>query len=352
MFPVDFIIVGQGIAGTILSETLFRRGKKCVVIDDWNYSSSSKISAGLYNPIVFKRLNKSWIIDDLLPVAESFYSRLEEKLNDRFLFKKKIIKIFYEINENEFWLKKSKEDGLKKYLTAEIIENLFPEVIRTPYGAGIVKEGGNVDVRKMLILFRDLLKMKKCLIEERFNYSELLLHGEFVEYKGVRAQKIIFCEGFRASENPWFKWLPFKLSKGEIITIMSNLPWTDLVINKGVFILPLGDNKFKVGSTHNWTELNENPSEPGKLELCEKLERLIKIPYRIISHEAGVRPTVSDRRPLIGFHSQFPNLGVFNGLGTKGIMLAPYFAAHLAEVMAGNESLHKEVDIYRSSLQS
>ncbi len=345
--PLDFIIVGQGIAGTVMSQILLEQEKKIVLIDDWNYSASSKVSAGLYNPIVFKRLTKSWRVDELLPFAEIFYKRLEQQLNERFFFRKEIIKLFSEENEKIFWLKKAKEEGLKEYLAEAIEEVFFPESLNSPLGAGNVRKAGYVDVKKMLSIYREFLRKQNILVEEKFNYSDLLIQPDQIEYKGIRAKKIIFCEGFRATENPWFQWLPFKLSKGEILTIKVEGPCPDQVINKGVFLLPLGNNLYKVGSTYHWEDLNEQPTEKGKIELCEKLERILKIPYQIIAHEAGIRPTVSDRRPLIGIHPQHPAITVFNGMGTKGAMLAPYFAAHFSLVLEGKETLNKEVTILR-----
>ncbi|MBI2271272.1 MAG: FAD-binding oxidoreductase [Bacteroidetes bacterium] len=345
----DFLIVGQGIAGTVLAHTLIGQGKAVLVVDDWNYSSSSKVAAGLYNPIVFKRLTQSWMIDELLPVAEKFYTDLEQILGEQLFYKKEIVKLFAEKSEKDLWLKKAKEEEQKKYLSGTVEQDFLTEVINSGNGAGFVKQAGNVEVKKMLTLFRAHLKKQNLIIEEKFNYADLLLNGESVNYKGIRAKKIIFCEGFRAGENPYFNWLPFKLTKGEILTIKLSggiIP-DDKCINKGVFILPMGNDVYKVGATHNWNDLNEIPTEQGKNELIEKLNRILKISYQVIAHEAGVRPTVRDRRPLIGLHPKHSSIGIFNGMGTKGIMLAPYFAVHFSETLNGNKTLNKEVDITR-----
>lgn len=348
----DVLLVGQGIAGTVLAQVLLRRGKKILVIDNWNYSTSSKVAAGLYNPIVFKRLTKSWMIDELLPAAEFFYSEFEKILGEQFFYKKEILKIFSEQSEQVFWLKKAQEVQLKNYLTASITENFIPDRVHNPMGAAVVKRAGNVDVVKMLNLFRARLKASNLLVEEQFNYNELIVHFDKVLYKNIQANKIIFCEGFRVTENPWFNWLPFKLTKGEILTIRTSSALkeedeAEPVINKGVFILPLGNCIYKVGATYNWDQLDELPTEKGKAELLEKLRKVILVPFEVLNQEAGIRPTVLDRRPLIGLHPLHNSLGVFNGMGTKGILLAPYFANQLADFLDGIAPIAQEADIFR-----
>ncbi len=344
----DFLIVGQGIAGTALAHRLIKQGKTVLVIDEWDYSHSSKVAPGLYNPVVFKRLTKSWLIDDLLPVAEQFYAAIEKDINEVIHFKKEIIKLFSEENEKIFWKKKSAEKELENYLSATIDEDFEQNKVNCVCGAGFVKQAGYVDIKKMLRLYREYLKNNYLILEERFDYDSLKIESNGVEYKGVKATKLIFCEGYRTTINPYFDWLPFKLTKGEVITIKLVTPLTtDGTINKGVFVLPVGNNTYRVGSTYEWDNLNEIPTEKGKAELSEKLSKVLKVPFKIIAHEAGIRPTVHDRRPLIGFHPEHKNLGVFNGMGTKGVLLAPYFSKHFAEVMEGKAVLNPEADIKR-----
>ncbi|MCC6691382.1 MAG: FAD-binding oxidoreductase [Bacteroidia bacterium] len=347
----EYIIVGQGIAGTVLAHAFLERKKNILVIDDPNYSSSSKVAPGLFNPVVFKRLTKSWMIDELLPASENFYTQLEHTLGEIFFYKKELAKLFSNEEEKIFWKKKSEEGSLQHYLSNKIEEVFCPDIIHNNCGAAFVKKAGYIDVKKMLAFSQEYLQKKNLYLQDRFNFSLLQINSKNVNYKNIRANKIIFCEGFRATENPFFDWLKFKLTKGEVLTIQlreedsKKIP--DKVINKGVFILPIGNNLYRVGATHSWDNLSEAPTAEGKNELLEKLNHVLKIPYTIIAHEAGVRPAVHDRRPLIGLHPSHNTLGIFNGLGTKGVMLAPYFANHFADVLEGKKLLNKEVDILR-----
>lgn len=346
MKKFDYIIVGNGIAGAVLSLTLINHGKSVLVIDNPNLSKSSKVAAGLYNPIVFKRLVKSWMADEIFPFAEIFYQKAEEEFQTRFLFKKEIIKLFAEENEKAFWSKKLDSDA-GKYLSKNInSENHFQNINNTN-GSASVLNAGYLDIKTFIQKNTERLKDSNSYIEETFEYDKISFSENEVSYKNTSASKIIFCEGYKATENPIFNWLDFKLTKGEVITV--NIPELKMedVINKGVFILPLGNHIYKVGATYEWNELDEKITEKGKVELTEKLSKIVKSRFEIISHEAGIRPTVKDRRPLIGIHPKQNQLAIFNGMGTKGVVIAPYFAEQLFEHLEKNKSLNIEVDANR-----
>jgi glycine/D-amino acid oxidase-like deaminating enzyme len=345
----NYIIIGQGLAGTILAHTLIQKKKSVLIIDQEELSNTSKIAAGLYNPVVFKRLVKSWLADDLLPFMDHFYPEAEKVVETKFYFQKHILKPFAEEQEKVLWLKKCKEE-IGMYLSDTIYTDIFSEIIYNPLGAAEVVQAGNLDTRTFLNAFRMYFKKQAALLEEKFEYDQLIIEENSVQYKNNIAEKIIFCEGYKTIDNPYFNWLPFKLTKGEIITVKllseQEIP-SEKVINKGVFILPIGNNTYKVGATYEWNDLTETPTEKGKQELIAKLEKVIKLPFEVIHHEAGIRPTVNDRRPLIGLHPEHSQLAVFNGMGTKGVMLAPFFANQLMCFLESNTALDKEVDIAR-----
>ncbi len=348
MKQVNYIIVGQGLAGTILAQTLLNQNKSILIIDDVSLSQASRIAAGLYNPVVFKRLVKSWMADELLPFMDGFYADAELLLNTKFYFKKRIVKPFAEEQERILWDKKVNED-VGKYLSKTIHDDFLNDIIYNPLGVSEILFGGNLNTAVYLDSFRNYFKQNNFLLEEKFDYNQLIISDNKVVYKNIEADKIIFCEGYKTIDNPYFSWLPFKLTKGEIITIKINdaIINEEFVLNKGVFILPLGNNTYKVGATYEWNDLTEQTTEKGKIDLIDKLNKVLKVKFEIINHEVGIRPTVIDRRPLIGLHPQHNSLAVFNGMGTKGVMLAPYFAKHFVDFMAGEIALNNEVDIAR-----
>ena len=343
----DYIIVGQGIAGTVLAYSMIKEGLSILVIDDKTLSSCSKVAAGNFNPIVFKRLVKSWMADELIPFSDKFYKEAEQFLGQEFYWEKEIVKIFAEENEKDFWLKKATSDDAGKYLSKTITTDFFTDIVNNPIGCAFVNGAANLFVVKFLEDFRNYFIQQQILVDELFDFNQLKVETNSVSYKAFTAKKIIFCEGYKIADNPYFKWIPFKPAKGEVLIVkIENLP-TDKIINKGVYMLPIGDDLFIVGTTYDWVNLNDTPTEKARKEISEKLSKVIKVPFEIIDQQAGVRPSVSDRRPVIGLHPEHKSVGVFNGMGTKGVMLAPYFSKQFIDYLQNNIPLNKEVNIER-----
>lgn len=342
---VDIILVGQGIAGTVLAHELLARGKSILIIDRPELSACSKISAGMYNPVVFKRLTQSWKADELITTLVPFYEKTAQMLGKELLFEREIVKIFSEEQERSFWEKKKKEE-VGKYL--EPVSDLpIPEFGPTPFGYGSVKKAGYLDVQQFLSLSAHYFSGKGILLNERFDHSILDLSGDSVQYSGRRAQHIIFCEGYRGSENPYFRFVPFNPAKGELLTVKMEDYHFEKVINKTVFIAPLGNELFRVGSTFKWDNINDETTEGAKEELVENLKKVTTRYFEIIDHKAGVRPAVDDRRPVIGLHPDHKQIGIFNGMGSKGVMLSPYFAKEFCDHLFEGKALNKEADLKR-----
>ncbi|HEV7230862.1 MAG TPA: FAD-dependent oxidoreductase [Bacteroidia bacterium] len=342
----DYMVAGLGLAGTVISHELIQRGKKVLLVDEPSLSCSSRVAAGLFNPVVFKRLVKSWMAEEQLACAGTFYTHLERMLGASFFHHKELVKIFVENQEKALWEKKRLEE-VGKYLSPIHEDQKLDSSIVAPEGYAYVKEAGNLDVPLFLERSRTYFKSKVLLLEEKLNHALLSVSESGVSYKGHAAKRIIFCEGHLASINPWFNWMPFNLAKGEVLTIRIKGYSIEQVINKGVFILPLGNNTYRVGSTFSWDKLDEVPTEAGKADLVQRLEKVLKLPFEIIDHKAGIRPTVINRRPLIGVHPKHSPLCMFNGMGSKGVMIAPLFARHFISHLEEQVPLNPEVDIRR-----
>jgi len=194
---------------------------------------------------------------------------------------------------------------------------------------------------------REYFQEKQAYFQEDFHFNDLEIFDNGIKWKHITAEKIIFCEGHLGVNNPWFDWLPLEETKGEILIVEIPGFESEYILKRSCSIIPLGGNLFKVGATFDWDDTTEIPTEKGRTELIQKLEKFLKAPYKIVDQEAGLRPTVRDRRPLIGLHPQNSNIGIFNGMGTKGIMLAPWFAQHFTEHVLEGKPLKKEVDIQR-----
>lgn len=346
MKNVDYIIVGQGLAGSVLAYKLIEQNKKVLVVDEEKEFTSSKVAAGMCNPIVFKRLTKSWMIDDVLQNAKDFYHNQEQLLKNQFYFDISIYKLLGDESEQQFWKQKSNEPQLFDWLNPNIEFPFDKDKVVHPFGAANVLKSGFLQTANWLEAFKKFLLEQDSFINSLFNHIHLKFNKEGVEWKDYTAKQIIFCEGYQTKNNPYFNWLPFKLTKGEVLTVKFKNLKLDAAINKGIFVLPYGDN-YKLGATYNWSDLNEETTEGAKELLLKKAKTFITDEIEVVEHKAGVRPTVSDRRPLLGIHPKNDRLVVFNGMGTKGVMLAPYFADKLVSLLLNNVSLPEEVDIAR-----
>ena len=184
-------------------------------------------------------------------------------------------------------------------------------------------------------------------MEEFFDSGYIEFFEDSIQYKNIQAKNIIFAEGFGLHKNPFFNYLPLDGTKGELFIIKAPKLDLDVIVNTSVFILPLGGDLFKVGATYNWQDKTDLPTEEGKKELLERIKEILLCDFEIVKHFAGVRPTVKDRRPLIGTHHERKSLHILNGLGTRGVMLGPAMAKALFDKIENNTPLSPEIDIKR-----
>lgn len=345
MKQVDYIIVGQGIAGTLLAHDLIEANQSVLIIDKSHAAMASKVAAGLFNPVGVKRCIRSWRVDDFLPFAIDRYRALESKLDASFLNETPIYRLFANEDNKKQWQIKCSNEGMDDFIGNFEAANTYP-YLKDDFGGASISPAGNLDVVKFLDASREFFKSLDCLLEEEFNFD--LLEEDVGIYRGVQAKKIIFCEGFRAIYNPYFKYLPFSPTKGEILTIrIPSLVKMDKIVSKGIFIMPLGNHLYRVGATYNHHEWDDVVTPEGIAYLQNKIEEILEEEYEIISEKAGVRPTVRDRRPFLGVHPKHEKLAIFNGLGTRGVIQGPYLSAHFCTFLTTSEKIRQELDIQR-----
>ncbi|MBP6759212.1 MAG: FAD-binding oxidoreductase [Flavobacterium sp.] len=342
---IDYLIIGSGLAGISFSEIALQNNKSILVLDN-NSQNSSKIAGGLYNPVILKRFSEVGQAKEHLLIMQEFLSRLEEKLNDKVDFKTPILRKFFSVEEQNNWFAASDKVNLAPFLSTQLISKKY-ESIDSPFGYGEVLQTGYVDTALLLVKYKEYLVKNNLFHEESFDYSLLQEESNGIRYKDIQAKHIIFAEGFGMHANPYFKHLPLDGTKGELLVIKAPELGLDVIVNASVFILPLGNHLFKVGATYNWESKTDIPTEEGKMELVEKIKEVINCDFEIVSHFAGVRPTVKDRRPLIGTHSNHDSIHILNGLGTRGVMLGPAMAKALFENIEYDLPLDKEIDIKR-----
>lgn len=345
---VDYLIVGQGLAGVTLAWHLHELGQSIAIIDNPKITSSSRVAAGLYNPVTGRKMTKTWKADNLFPYLESFYRDKQKQINGNFLQEKTIYRPFKSVEEQNEWLGKSSEDAYQAYIHELSMSNLS-EQYQDELGGVQLNRSGFVQVSDYLDLSINYFKSKSIKIKnEKFHISQLEIHIENINYAGIQAKHIIFCRGVQDGEDSLFSWLPFAPVKGEILKITSDLK-RDIILNRGVFVIPQEKRAFKVGSTYDNNDLELVPTTKARNTIVDKLNDLINVKYDIKEQYVGIRPATRDRKPFVGMHPKYKNVGIFNGLGAKGVSLAPYFANQFANHLVNQSELDKEVNIMRYS---
>lgn len=342
---IDYIIVGAGLAGSSFATLALENNKKILVFENKSQPSST-VAGGMYNPVVLKRFTSIWKAKEQLDIVSGFYPKLEGQLGVKFDFPMALWRKLSSIEEQNNWSVASDKPNLNEFLNPTF-QNEVINGIDSPYGYGEVLHSGYLDIKKFIESYQDFLRNSNLLVEETFNYNELIFKEDYVLYKNSKAKHIIFAEGFGLHENPFFNDLPLDGTKGELLHIKCAKLNLDKIVKSNIFILPIGNDIYKVGATYDWNDKTNEPTEEGKQELIEKLNDLISVDYEVVEHLAGVRPTVKDRRPLVGTHFEYKNIHILNGLGTRGVMLGPFLAKSLFEYLEENIELDKEIDINR-----
>lgn len=345
MDKVDYIIVGQGLAGTLLAHELLEANKSVVLIDKPLPAMASKVAAGLFNPVAIKRCIRSWNADTFLPFAIERYRSLEEKLGVHFLNEAPIYRLFSNVDNRQQWEIKCSNDNMDDYIGNFQQANTY-SYLKDDFGGASIAPAGSLKMLTFLASSRAYFLEKKVLKEEVFSFEELEV--EKGVYKALEASKIVFCEGFRAIYNPYFSYLPFSPTKGEILTIrIPSIEKMDKIVSKGIFIMPLGNHLYRIGATYNHNDWDDVITEAGLSYLESKIVEILAAEYEIVDQNAGVRPTVRDRKPFLGTHPKHPKLAVFNGLGTRGVLQGPYLAAHFCDFLTTTKKISQNVDIQR-----
>ncbi|NQX86174.1 MAG: FAD-dependent oxidoreductase [Flavobacteriaceae bacterium] len=344
---VDYIVVGSGLAGILFCQRLKENKKTFVVIDDAS-QTASKVAGGLYNPVILKRFTPVWNAQTQLDLALPIYKQMEKEFDMNLDYKIPIYRLFASIEEQNNWFVAADRPRLNKYLDTTI-QRLSNPAIRAAFGYGRVNDTGRIDTIKLIKAFQAQQKSLGQFMDASFDYEGIKIKDTGICYKSIEAKYIVFAEGYGLKQNPYFNHLPLNGTKGELLVIHAPNLNIDFVLKSSVFIIPLGNALYLLGATYEWNDKSNNTTPAAKSELLNKVKSFLQCEFTVEHQIAGIRPTVIDRRPLIGAHKQHKRLFVLNGLGTRGVMIAPYAAKQLYDYIELQKDLDPEVDIRRFS---
>jgi glycine/D-amino acid oxidase-like deaminating enzyme len=342
MRKADYLIIGQGIAGTMLSWFLLQAGKSVIVIDDAKPNSASRVAAGIINPVSGRRFEPAWMYDTIYPFAKDTYLQLSALLQVPVFTERQLWTVFPSAQMRDAFLNKTTVNDYTELPTTLKYEAFLDQ----PFGAAIVN-GATVNLRSLLPAYREYLKQRESLLETHLDMAALDISPTGVIYGDVVADKLICCDGVATTALPFFKSVKFLPNKGEVLLVkVPGLETTD-IIKKGITLVPQEEGVFWAGSSFVWDYEDDHPTVVQREVLEQRLAQLLKVPYEVVGHLSAVRPSGNDRRPIAGFHPEYPAIGIFNGLGTKGCSLAPFMAAHFRDVLVANAPLMPEIALQR-----
>lgn len=345
----DYIVVGFGIAGMSITYQLKRAGKSVLVIDG-NIIKASHVAAGMFNPVILKRFSLAWRADELLTYAKVFYNDLSNYLSFNTCENLSIYRRFHNVEEQNNWFSAIDNPRLSQYLSP-YLKKEATNAIEAPFQYGEVMQTGRFLVKEAFDHFRQKLVEENSFLNEEIDFTSLYINDQEVLVNGYTASRVIFCEGHQMLNNPFFNYLPLSTNRGAYLVFRSEGMLLNVAIKSHFFLIPLGNHTYKFGATYqNHLQIkNGSDSELEKNTLINELEKLINVPYQIVDFVVGVRPTVKDRRPLVGKHPKYNRLFVFNGLGTRGVTLAPDTSRRLFDYLENSIDLLPEINIDRYS---
>jgi glycine/D-amino acid oxidase-like deaminating enzyme len=340
---IDYLIIGQGLAGSLLAWELIQRDCKVVIVDNGK-ENASQVAAGLINPVTGMRFVKATDVDSLLPEAKQRYSQLTDFFQQPFYREKPMLRLFRSAKELSHCLKRLDDPNYQDYLGAITLPDQTIKNLSTPFGFLEQKQTGYLLTRPLLTCLKDFFIAKHCYRQVDLDYQDIQLQPT-LRWQDITPKQIIFCEGHHATHNPWFSWLPFQLVKGEILTLEHHSQLPDKILNFGDWLIPLNNQQIRVGATFDRENLNTRPTEHGKNSL---LTALIPVSadlaqVTLLNHQANIRPCTLDKQPFIGHHPHHPQLAVFNGFGAKGSMQIPGFCRYFSDHLLNNTPLPSNI---------
>jgi len=341
----DYIIVGAGLSGIAVSEELLKLGKTIKVFENHSQSSST-VAGGVFNPIILKRFTLAWQANEQMQLALPFYKALEDKLKTELVHKLPIYRKFNSVEEQNNWFTAMDKAFISLFLDPDLVSSINLN-IPSDFSFGRVKKTGAINTKLLLEKYKEYLESLGAFESSDFEYDQLQLGENSVTYKGIQARRVIFCDGFGLTKNPYFNYLPLRGNKGEYLIIKAKDLDLKVAVKSSVFILPLGNDLYKVGATYDNVDKTENPTPGAKEKLLSQLSKIITCEFEVIDQVAGIRPATSDRKPLVGQHPKYGQLYCCNGFGSRGVLIAPTVSAQLVGFIEKGEALPIDIDIRR-----
>ncbi|KAF0095563.1 MAG: FAD dependent oxidoreductase [Puniceicoccaceae bacterium 5H] len=331
----DFLVIGQGVAGSLVTWELMRRGQRVRVLDEPRAGAASRSSGGLVNPLAGKKFPPAWRVQEALPYARDIYAALEDQLGCRLWFDQPMLRVLMDEKQVPALDRAAADPLASAFVGESFAPGRWAPQVADPLGSFVTQHAGWVDFETLVTRFRQWLA------------EQDLLMGEVEEPLEV-AENVVYCEGWRGQENPHFSFVPWTPDRGLILhleLISGKLP--PLIINRGQWLRPMWDGRYAAGATHGWDRFDQPPLEDEVMALLETIQEWTTARFNVVGATAGVRPAVNDRTPVLGRHPQDARRSILNGLGGKAALRAPFLARMLVNSLLAGEAIPETHDVAR-----
>jgi glycine oxidase len=346
---MKLLVLGGGFAGRLLAWFLCRNGADVSIADFNDPYSATRVSAGIIKPVTGRRIVKTSKADEAIPFAFSTYRELSEISGIDILRNKPVLQLFNSQGNLNDWMARSSDPDMEGAAGEFIGSGKLGNSVHAPFGGVVLNNSGYAEPGSFQKAIDSALYDKCEFYQTENSEEEPIFDGSIIHFVNQKFDKAILCQGPKAVHQPLTSWIPFKPVKGEILDASIDGLIDDYILSAGIYVVPFGDGFFRIGSTYEWNDLSNEPTEKARTDLIGSLSELIRVPFNVIGQKAGVRPAIADRRPVIGWLPGNDSIGVFNGLGTKGAMLGPYYASQAADYFLMGTAVDADVDLIRFS---
>lgn len=323
------LIVGDGLSAHVLAHHMHSSGVPFFLHGMDTIGAASPAAWGLLNPVHFRSFGfsygASWYPDSL-----AFYRALEQKLGRNFVDYAPLEHLDARPEALAHW-SMAWESELFSFMEKPTMDSLGNVRI-------VLSQVAMISVPTLLQESRRYLGEKGLYHQAWFNWPYPdFNHREIIEHAGHRFDAVVWAQGVKSLEAGPFKALPIKPSKGEGLQLRtSSQVGQNLIKHKGMFAFQESPGSWRVGSTYSWSDMRPGPSIEALAELKARFIELTGISeFALVDHWAGFRPASPDRKAMVGQHPLFDQHYVLNGMGSKGLLMAPYLSQALQEEMLG-----------------
>lgn len=338
------LVVGQGLAGCVLAWTLAQEGADITVADHLQLPSASAIAAGLINPVTGKRYTKSWNFEVFYPFAMQFYQNLERAAGQQIWFDYPIIRLLNSVIEQNEWSLRAGKPDYAGFTDVQTHAGDWEGLVQPGFAYGYIHRAARVNFPVLCSYIHEWFKTRHRFLDVHVTAENVAEYTPHYDY-------IIFCEGYYGQRNPFFEHLPWLSAKGDVLMIrLPDAPDIKSILKKQITVIPYGNGLFWAGANYYWEFEDSTPTQQGLEFNTVELSAMLRPDFEIVEHRAAVRPVLKDRRPVMGWSTKQPQVGIFNGMGSKGALLTPYWAQHFAQHILHSTELDSTVNIKRFGL--